>query len=612
MIVATTVARAVRGRFAIVLAFLVPLAVVGFALGAIGDADDAASRIPAAIVNDDELVTQTAADGTSTPVFAGRQLVTELTGDSGAGFDWSITNAADAERDLAAGEVYAVLTIPAGFSESILSLQSQEPIRSTLAIRTDDAHSYATAPLAEAVATGMASAFGRTITERYLAGLFGSLGDVGGSLDTAATGAEELASGAVDLGGGVAALADGAASAASGAQGLASGIGEYSGGVGSIASGLATLNAGAAELDGVSGAVGQFTGGVSGLSAAIAAEAARLTDDDPDNDEAAAATLAAVSAQLSGVAAGGATLAQQTTGAIDGIQSGISRSAAGAADLNAGSSALSSGASSLVGGLNDLAAGATTAASGAEALSGGAAELAAGLRAGADQIPSSDTAARSELAGIVTEPVTVTVERANPVPTIGQELATLLLPVGLWFGALASLLVLRGASRSTLLSSATTGRLLWLWLGRAGLLAVAQAIAAAVLVQIVAGVGASAFPAILGFSVLVALAFTAVHLLLRLWLGRSGAVVSLLLLALQIVSTGGLYPVDALADPFGAISATLPLTHAVDGIQGILSGAGTLLPSVVALLLVLALGVVGSYAALRRSRAIRIAVPMLA
>ena len=299
MIQATTSARTWRSRFGIVLAVLVPLAVVGFTLGAIGDADEAAARIPAAIVNADELVTQTAADGTSTPVFAGRQLVTELTGDSGAGFDWTITNAADAERDLAAGDVYAVLTIPKGFSQSILSLQGQDPSRSTLSIRTDDAHSYATAPLADAVATGMAATFGRTITERYLAGLYGSLGDVGGSLDTAATGAEGIASGAADLGSGVTALADGASTAASGAEGLASGIGRYTGGVGSLASGLATLDAGAAQLDGVSAGVGQFTGGVSGLSAAIAAETARLTDDDPDNDETAAATLGALSAQLS-------------------------------------------------------------------------------------------------------------------------------------------------------------------------------------------------------------------------------------------------------------------------------------------------------------------------
>src|SRR5690606_29444708 len=78
-------------RGAIAAVVLVPLAFVGLFVGAVSGSSEATERIPAALVNDDSIVYQTADDGTETPIFAGRQLVTELVADSG--FDWTITNA---------------------------------------------------------------------------------------------------------------------------------------------------------------------------------------------------------------------------------------------------------------------------------------------------------------------------------------------------------------------------------------------------------------------------------------------------------------------------------------------------------------------------------------
>src|SRR5690606_16233359 len=100
-------------RAALAAVVLVPLAFAGLFVGALGQSDTAIDRIPAAIVNEDELITMTNADGSESPVFAGRQLVTELTASDG--FDWVITNADAADAALRAGEVYAVLTIPQNF-----------------------------------------------------------------------------------------------------------------------------------------------------------------------------------------------------------------------------------------------------------------------------------------------------------------------------------------------------------------------------------------------------------------------------------------------------------------------------------------------------------------
>ena len=76
------------GRYgALAAVALVPLAFAGLVVGALKPVDDGANSIPAAIVNNDKLITATAADGTESKIFAGRQLVTELTGGDAAGFD---------------------------------------------------------------------------------------------------------------------------------------------------------------------------------------------------------------------------------------------------------------------------------------------------------------------------------------------------------------------------------------------------------------------------------------------------------------------------------------------------------------------------------------------
>jgi putative membrane protein len=108
---------ATRVRLALVAVVLVPLAVAGLVVGATAGANDRLEDIPALVVNSDELVTQTAADGTKTQILAGRQLVTELTGKGTNGFDWQVSNAKDAAQKLKDGDVYAVLTVPKDFSK---------------------------------------------------------------------------------------------------------------------------------------------------------------------------------------------------------------------------------------------------------------------------------------------------------------------------------------------------------------------------------------------------------------------------------------------------------------------------------------------------------------
>lgn len=597
---AQTTRRRWPGRLAIAAVVVLPLAFAGLFVGALSNSDAATDRVPAALVNEDELIYQTAPDGTETPVFAGRLLVTELVADKS--FDWTITNSDDAREALADGKVHAILTIPSDFSASILSLSTDEPEKATLSIHTDDSHSYLSGAVSESVGNGMADAFGTAITAQYITGITSGMGDLGVALADAADGAVQLSDGVVELGSGLSELAAGAASAGSGATDFSGGVAGYTGGVDQLAGGLGSLSSGASGLTQLSSGVSTYTAGVSQLATQLAAVNAQLAAD--PTDPIALATLDYLTGELSKAAAGGAQLAPQVSGGIAQVQSGISQSAAAAAQISGGSAALRSGASSLASGVNGLASGAESAASGATELAAGAGELATGLESGAEQVPVMDEDQQRASAELAADPVGVDVTRANEVAKPTQALAAFLVPLGLWIGALSIFLIDRRLPTRMLVSTARSGRLVRSALGRASLIALAQAGVLVGLLHLGLGVSWSALPATFAFSAVMAVAFTAFHYWLTTALGRAGLVVSLFAIAIQVTSTGGLYPIELLAGPFQLISPLLPMTYAVDGMQAIIAG-GAVAPVLGAACALVGFGVVSALlalVALRRTR----------
>ncbi len=552
---------------------LIPLAFVGLYVASLGDTKAGIDRIPAAIVNADQAIITHNADGTTNYVLAGRQLVTQLTGTKSPGMDWSLSNAADAKKALAAGQVYAILTIPKDFSKSVLSLQGTSPTQAQLSIRTDDAHSYLAGSVAHSLGDGMVRTFGSAITKQYISGVYASLGTLGASLSKAADGANGLASGAASL--------------SSGASSLSSGLSSYTSGVSSLSSGLTKLSGGAASLDQLSSGVASYTGGVSQLSTALTAATAALAAS--PNDATLMARVQGIAAQLASTASQGSTLSSSTATGISGIQSGIAQSASGAKTLAASGPSLLGGAQSLSSGSSQLASGATS--------------LSSGLSDGAKQVPSSDAASAAKAAGVASDPVGLSVTTAHSISKLAQAVSSLYLPLGLWIGALAVFLVMRPVSRRVLASTASSSRVVGSVLLRAGAVTGIQALLLVLLLHTGVGVSWSLFPATLVFSLITAAALTAFHYLLTIGFGRAGLLISLFLLALQIAVIG-VFPVQLLSAPFQWISPFLPLTWATTGMQQIVTGAsaGTAIGSAVALLLFGLASVLVANLAIRRTR----------
>lgn len=588
-------------RLALAAVVLVPLAFAGLFVGAIGQVSTGIKDIPAAIVNNDKLVYQTDADGKKNPILAGRLLVTQLTGKDSPGFSWTITNSADAKKALADGSVYAIVTVPKNFSKSVTSISGDHPVQAKLQISTDDAHNYLTGSVAQVVGDSLAATFGKTITQQYIAGLYGGLGGVGDALSTASDGAGKLADGTDGLASGLGKLSSGLSQTHSGANQLASGVSQYTGGVTQLSGGLKKYAAGAKQATALAGGVKQYTDGVSTLSGLLTTAA---------NDAAAnptPANLAAVqgyTTALAEAAKGGDTLYLTTKGALGGLASGSSKISSGAAKLSAGGAQLASGTSGLASGLGQLASGASASASGAKQLATGVHKLSDGLATGAAKVPSKTDAQTKTASQVAADPIGLTVSRANKVTNIGQIIATLLVPLGLWIGSLAVFLVMRPASRRLLSSTAAGSRLVLNAFTRASIVTGAQALLLVALLHVVLGVSWTLLPATVIFSLVMALAFTAFHYLLTIGLGRAGLVVSLFLLAIQVTSTGGLYPIQLLAAPFQFVSPLLPLTYGVAGMQGIIanSGPGAVTGAAFALVVFGVLSLLVALLAIRRVR----------
>ena len=417
-------------RAALAIVALVPLAFAGLAMASLGDSGDGVNRIPAAIVNQDQMVFTTAPDGTKSPVLAGRQLVTELTGEDSPGMSWELTNAEDAEKALADGEVYAVLTIPSDFSSSVLSLSSESPTQAQLSIRTDDAHSYLAGSVAQSLGDGMVRAFGAQVTEQYISGIYAQFGELGTSLGQASDGATQLRMAPPRRRAGRAASPpDSRATPEVSPPGLRTRQArdrQRRARPAEHRHRLATP-AGSPRSPRSSGRA----------SAALAANPA---------DPLALATVQALSAQL--VRRGRPGRGTQPAGHRGDRRRAVRhrperRRRPNPREQRTRSCERSQGL-----------------ASGTAQLSSGATELATGLKSGADQLPAADSAQAADAASVAAEPVTLDVTTDNPIAGAAQAIGTYAVPLGLWIGALAIFLVMRPVSRRVLASTAASGRVI--------------------------------------------------------------------------------------------------------------------------------------------------------
>ena len=600
---------------------LLPAAVGGILVAALQNPTERLDSMTAAIVNLDEPVK---VDGQLAPL--GRQLASGLvegSDDLDSNLTWVISNEDDAAAGLADGSYQAVITIPESFSAAATSSgqaiadgggsAADKAEKATITVTTPEDGLVADDLITGQIASVAASTMGTMLSEATMENVLVGFTTIGDQIGEAASGAAELASGARGAATGAAAIPDGATKLASGASKLGSGATDLANGLDTIAqntrgaaSGAAQigsgLTAGATELENSVGGMGQLVGAIqtgTGAATDAATQTGALAQKlgtmaakcDPAASGAAlceqisaAADEAAVAATSAGTASGYltrvapdvatlpgtfSTLAASMRQAGDGataLAGGLTQLAGGVDQSSAGARALSSGAGELSGGATALSTGASELATGLDTLATGTGDLAGGLRTAADSLPSFSDEESASLASVIADPVS---SNATTSTIFGPTAIPLLAAVVLWFGGLASFIVMRAHTERTLTSRRSSAALTLRAFTPAALIGAAQGLLVALIVQIVAGYGAAEWWAFAGTAVLSGIVFAAVNQALVALFGGIGRWISALIGVLA-VATGLISTVPGW---LAGIGAALPTAPAFTGLIAANGGA---------------------------------------
>ena len=368
-----------------------------------------------------------------------------------------------------------------------------------------------------------------------------------------ADGADRIADGTVTLAGGTASVSTGLKDLLLQMQAAPAGtpVSAFLPAVEQLGAGAATVNTGAqgalTQTQTYAGLSAQFSAGTQELSG-------RLTAGAPG-----AAEVATGAGQL---AAGAASLAD-----------GAGTAASGAHALSAGSTELAAGTAALVGGTSELAAGGSSLNTGAAELATGSGTLSDALAEGGQSAPDLSADQIAAKTAVIASPVTLVQKWENASGSFGEGFAPFFLALATFVGGLITWLILRAlptralASAASGLRSTMTGFLPAMAIGLAQVVIMVLVLVYGIGLQPEHWLGMSAF------LYLTTLAFLALQQMFIILLGTAaGRVVSLVLLMLQLSSSGGTYPVETTPVFFQVLHPFMPASYVVTGLRELITG----------------------------------------
>ncbi|HEX2993290.1 MAG TPA: YhgE/Pip domain-containing protein [Anaerolineales bacterium] len=345
-------------------------------------------------------------------------------------------------------------------------------------------------------------------------------------------GAASANQGASQLTTGAASLQSGLATLKSGADNLAGGLSQISQGQQQLSSGLNTLKSGSVSL----------TSGLDSLSTG----SVKLAD---NLDTAYAGSRDLVNG-LNELTNGQETL-------VDGL-----------ATLNNGGAQLSKGLGDLKDGGEKLSDGLETASSGSKELYQ---KLQDGYNASKDQIDETKTAQKEP---VLANPVQMDEQYVEPVKTYGTGFTPYFVPLSMWVGAMA-IFVVFGTISTTQAREYKRFHLLLEMLRRYTvymILGVIQSVALGFVLIRSLGLQPNHMTQFYEFIIMMSFLFIAIMMFLNYTFGEAGPFIAVILLMLQLTSSGGTYPVETSPQFFQTIAPYLPMTYAVNTLRDVISG----------------------------------------
>ena len=266
------------------------------------------------------------------------------------------------------------------------------------------------------------------------------------------------------------------------------------------------------------------------------------------------------------------------TNGLDQAQQGVGKLASGAATLDKNSAQLRAGAGALSGGLDSLSQGAGKASEGSKQLSTGigkltegANSLEEGLRDGAKQIPTVDRGQAEKVSRAASGVADVKSVRENPVHDNGAGFAPFFMALCLWIGGIAIFLIFPALDLRRR-PQESFWRCGFRSMSIGALFGALQAITVVTGLQLFLKLNAQNFGALILIAVLASIGFVAVNQACVAALGYRGRALSVVLLCLQITSTGATFPVETAPKFFQFLSPLLPMTHVARTIRAAIAG----------------------------------------
>lgn len=635
-------------RIALLTVIVLPLLYGAMYLWAFWNPFNEVNRVPAALVNED---TGAVVDGK--PVHAGDQVASALL-NSGE-LDLHEVSAQEAADGVASGKYYFSVTLPEDFSAKVASPSGGDPEPAILRFTFNGANNYLATVIGQNAAQQVVGRVNASVGEQTIGTVLTGLTDAGSGIKQAADGARQLSGGlttandgAHELATGATALAAGLRTASDGSAQIAAGTKQLSGAVHTATDPLLkvldTVSGAGLNPDDVSIAAQHLSGAVRSTTERISAlninyaQAATIVDQavgtlrnnpdptlrdlgeflagakrildakglDPATDEGLTKLRTSAADLENQLGDPNSELRTFLTDALNGkLRADVVKLRDGADRLNDGATQLNGGLRQLSAGGNKLADGARQLADGTGKLQAGSAELATKLTEGSTKVPSWTPQQRTDVARTVAAPVQLDMVHHNEVPTFGTGFAPFFLPLALFIGTLIVWMLLTPLQSRPIINGLGALRVVLASYWPALLIAVCQVLVMYLVVHFGVGLHAKYPLSTVAFLILIAAAFLALIQAFNAVFGVAvGRVVTLAFLMFQLVSAGGIYPVETTAKPFQIIHPFDPMTYAVNGLRELTVGGvdGRLWTAIAVLTGVLLASLAASAWAARRNR----------
>lgn len=463
-------------------------------------------------------------------------------------FDWKFVSEADAREGVKKGDYSAAVIFPSNFSSNIVSITTQNPQPAEMEYLINVKNNPMASRLGNAAAKEIQTQASSTIVKIMGVEAVEKLSILQSTL---AAGSAKLGAGADKVNAGASQVNSGMSQVNAGASQVNAGASELSNKSGQVISGASAVDSQASALQQGASQVSQGASkiGASASQLEHSVNISKIPDKKLQYVVASSIELAKASGDL---AKGSSKLANGSSK----LAKGSSKLANGSVALATGSSALAAGSTQLASGSIRMAKGSTQLASGSSLLANSAAY---GFATASTALESVTSINQNNLGDYLYSPVKLCKNEIFKVNNYGSEVAPFYLVLSIWVGALISCVMLKMRYMKTKYTP------LEVYFGKLGLFVVLSIFQATVTI-----IGSFLLGIDINNPILFILTMYFISLLFTLLIysiisvfGNVGKGIVVVLLVLQISSTGGIYPVELMAPFFQWISPLLPMTYAI-------------------------------------------------